>query len=126
MKRYLQSSTTKTMDSDFMVNLVNNYIQFYKAQILDINLFDGLNENDLASTNIQLNVLYSEMKKYQTLDENSKDVVIMTPNNESKKFTIYKNDNPFCTTDHLFVALIEITNMKEESTEFKYEIRIKK
>lgn len=109
-----------------MVNLVNNYIQFYKAQIQDIDLFAGLNANDLASTNIQLNALYSEMKKYQSLDEKSKEVMMITPNSEQKKFTIYKNDNPYCTTDHLFVALIEITNIKEEISETKYEIKIKK
>ena len=113
------------MDPDFMVNLVNNYIQFYKAQIQDIDLFAGL-ENDLASTNIQMNVLYSEMKKYQSIDENSKDVIIVTPNLDLKKFTIYKNDSPWCTTDHLFIALIEITNIKEEDIKSKYEIRIKK
>jgi hypothetical protein len=110
------------MDPDFMVIIINNYIEFYKTEIQDISLFTGINDADIASTNIQLNVLYSEMKKYQNLNENSKDVEMIT-SNELKKFTIYKDDTPYCTSDYLFTVLIEISNLKENDNKSKYQIK---
>ena len=108
--------------SDFMVNIVNNYVKFYRDEIKSIGLFDGINQSDMASTNLQLSLLYSEMKTYEAMSSDLKKVIDVS-NQPNLKFIIYKDDKPFRTSSSLFSLLIEISNLQEEDPNSIYKIK---
>jgi hypothetical protein len=114
------------MDPEFAVKLINNYIQFYKNEIENVNIFENINKNDLVSCNKPMNWIYSEMKKYQELDEETKKIVyIVDKNTPLDKYIINKDSQPFATSSSLFSLLLEITSLQDENKDSVYEIKIK-
>jgi hypothetical protein len=109
--------------SDFMVNIINNYVKFYREEIKPIGLFDGINETDIGSTNMQLNLLYAEMKTYETMTNDAKKVINTSKTQPNLKFTIYKNDKPYQTSHSLFSLLIEISNLELEEPGSVFKIK---
>jgi len=111
---------------DTLITVINNYIEFYKNEIQNVDIFVGMDISDLGSTNIQIETLYSEMNKYASSDEKSKDVLLVSQNVELKKFVICKNNDPFCTSDLLFAVLLEIINLREADDISIYNIKLRK
>lgn len=113
------------MDPEFMVEIVNNYIQFYRSEVEDVDIFSGIDEKDMASTNRQLSLLYAEKEIFENSDEESTKITLLSTNTPSKDYIIYKNNIPYCTSSSLFAVLIEITNLKNEDQKSNYKIKCK-
>jgi len=106
---------------DLKVDILNSYIEYYKNQIDDVNLLDGINENDVTSTNMQLELLYEETLKYKKNDNNFIDIHM----DFTKKYIILKNNEPFCSSESLLSALIEINKLKNEDSSLIYKVKNK-
>ena len=112
--------------ADMIKEVMNSYIIYYKSEIDDVDLFSGIDTDDIASTNIQLEMLYSEMRKYSQSDDKLKEVKMISEHDtELYDYIIYKNDIPYCTSELLFTALIENINLKNEDSDSNYKIRRK-
>ena len=99
-----------TENSEFLVDLINNYIKYYKyTNNITNNLFDDFDDK-------QLKLFWNEMKKYK--QDNGE---IYQYNNETTKiynYGIYEDNKLILVSDSLFALLLEITNLEYES---KYE-----
>ena len=101
---------------DYYVRLINLYIKFYKYQIEDTNLLDGINCNDMSSTNLQLELFYEEMNKYK-LNDTIK-VLYDAKQHSQKTYTIIKNNlELLLTSESLISILIEIINLENETSD---------
>ena len=100
-----------TENSEFLVDLINNYIKYYKyTNNITNNLFDDK----------QLKLFWNEMKKYK--QDNGE---IYQYNNEIVKtynYGIYEDDKLILVSDSLFALLLEITNLEYESNQ-KYQLK---
>ena len=120
----------KNIEDIFMVDLINNYMEFYKKKNNKKNictLFDGINIDDPTSTNIQMEEFYSEMCKYN-IHENKiyKYEEINLINIENELYGIFENGVPKFISQSFFSLLIELTNLKNEdkSEKINYDIII--
>jgi hypothetical protein len=112
--------------ADMIRDIMNNYILFYKSEIENVNLFKGIDTDDVASTNIQMEALYAEMHEFSKANEQVKEMRIITElDNQLNKFVICKNEIPYCTSELLFSVLIEIINLKAEDPQSDYKIKLK-
>jgi len=109
-------------ESDFLVQIINTYIKFYKTEINDVNIFDGI--TDIGSTNQQLELLYSEMHKYKESNDEFKEIHLYT--NKLYSYIIMSNNNPYCSSNSLFALLIEFINLQNENNIKNLTIKINK
>lgn len=110
---------------EIYVRIVNTYIKFYRNQIEDVDLLNGINYNDISSTNLQMELFNCEMEKYKNSNLNSNtDFTILYNTNYKKKYFITKNNENILTTDSLISALIEVINLENENEDenIKYNI----
>jgi len=114
------------MDPEIIVSIINNYIKFYKNEIQDVNIFDGVDVNDPTATNIQLNILRNAMNKYKNENDDIRNVIMYTTTDKLKRFVICKNSKPYCSSDLLFSVLIEVSNLEQEDKTNQFIIKLKK
>lgn len=113
-------------DADMIREIMNNYILFYRTEIEDIELFKGIDMDDMASTNIQMEALYSEMNKFSKNPDKLNCIKKITEqNNQLEKFVICENDVPYCTSEFLFAVLLEIIDLKNDNPESNFKIKLK-
>jgi hypothetical protein len=104
--------------SDFNIELINNFIKFYKNEFDDVELFDGINGE--YEVNHQMEFLNMEMEKFKNTNEENKKLC-----NEEKKYSVYLGESFICSSDLLFVLLIEVSNLEREHPQNKYTIKRK-
>jgi hypothetical protein len=107
---------------EIWVKIINKYINFYKDQVKNVNLFDGIKIEDFGSTNKQMELFHAEVEKYKTFGEDFQSITEITKNINLKKYVITQNSNIFCTSDSLLSLLIEIINLENEDDESKYDL----
>lgn len=113
---------------DFYVQLMNNYLEYYKVEnnINYITLFDNIDIDDDLSTNVIMEDFYNEMIKYKNnLDDYIKiyDHDKININKDVSWNGIYVNNELQLVSRSLFALLIEITNLKNENKEIFYFIK---
>jgi hypothetical protein len=119
-------STTKTMEiEEFMVSMINNYVTHYKkvnGKKDDFTLLDGINFNDMTSTNAPLEKFYEEMLKYKTNENKSPEytkIYEYSKRDEMKiddeLYGIIQNGKPLLLSTSFFSLLIELTNLQNET-----------
>ncbi|ATZ80505.1 hypothetical protein BMW23_0453 [Bodo saltans virus] len=104
---------------NFNIELLNNFIKFYKKEFNDIELFDGI-KNDY-DVNHQMEFLNIEIEKYKMSNDESK----ILSNDSTKKYSVYLGDSFICASDLLFVVLIEVSNLEREDSKNQYIIKRK-
>lgn len=118
---------------DFTVELINNFIIYFKTReqkAKDFTLFDGTDTSDETSTNMAMEEFYSEMVKFK---ENERDNPLSTKilkyneiNNEitnsNELYCISKEGLPMYVSQSFFAILIELTNLKREYPDNKFNI----
>jgi hypothetical protein len=116
---------------DFLVDLINEYAEYYKQLKKlpeDFNILDGIDFDDDTSTNVSLEEFYDAKYNFEHNGENyikiyDNDVEIKGKYIEY--YIIKKNNNIFKVSLSLFSLLIEIVNLKLEDPENKYCIEKK-
>lgn len=121
-----------TEESIFLVELINNYILYYREYHGDTEtLFDNIDTEDLSSTNFQMEKFYEMINEYKQNEikkndinniydfEEKKDMMI-----EDEVYCIYENDKPIKISVSFFSLLIELTNIKndDKNDNNKYKI----
>jgi len=126
----MQSETQNyDIQAQFMVELSNNFLKYYKKQNnkpTEFNMFHGIDpENDL-SVNSQLESFYEEMIKYKMLSDSDKNVYKYSelPNfeNDDELYCIQSNGEQLLLSKSLFSLLIELTNLQNENPKTQYDI----
>ncbi len=115
---------------EIWVDIINKYIQFYKKEIRNVDLFEGMNIDNFGSTSEQMELFNTEIEKYKILGEDFQNIDNVTNNdndnnNNLKKYIIMKNNKNFATSDSLLSLLIEIINLENEDKESKYELGLR-
>lgn len=127
-KNSQNSKKSKTMEvEDFMVNMINNYVSHYKKvnnKGDNFTILDGINFNDVTSTNAPLENFYEEMLKYKINENTNPDYIKIYQYFEKDKmkiidelYCIIKNGTPILLSTSFFSLLIELTNLKNENSE---------
>lgn len=111
---------------DIWVNIINNYISFYKQEIKNEDLFSGINYSDLGSTNYQMELLNKEIDKFNSeKDTEYKKIFILNDENKTiYDYVITKNNINYCTSKSLIAVLIELENLKNEDKTSSYNIKL--
>ena len=106
--------------SDIWTDIINCYIRFYRSEIRNEGLFDGI---DGELTNTQLDILRSEVEKFKDSDEEFKSLCYDI--NNLKKYVICVNSKQICSSDSLLAILIENVNLKNENKEIVYDVKFR-
>ncbi len=123
-----KKTTEKTMEvEDFMVNMINNYVSHYKKvnnKNDNFTILDGINFNDVTSTNAPLENFYEEMLKYKINESTNPDYIKIYQYSDKDNmkiidelYCIIKNGTPILLSTSFFSLLIELTNLKNENSE---------
>jgi hypothetical protein len=110
-----------SVNSDVYVYIINKYIQFYRKEINNVDFFEGMTPGDYGSTSESMEKFYTELEKYNKLEEEFKTV----SNDCNKKYIITKNSKNFKASDSLLALLIEMYNLENEEPQFKFDIILK-
>jgi hypothetical protein len=105
---------------EIWVDLINKYVQFYKKEIRNVDIFEGMNIDDFGSTSEQMELFNTEIEKYKILGEDFQNIDNVTDDNNLKKYIITKNTKNHITSDSLLSLLIEIINLESEDQESEY------
>jgi len=115
--------------AQFMVDLTNNYLKYFKKQNnkpQELNMFDGIDVNNELSVNSQLESFYEELVKYKMLSDSDKNIYkyenLKTLQNDDELYAIQHEDNIIGVSKSLFVLLIELTNLEHEKPKNNYNI----
>lgn len=115
--------------AQFMVDLANNYLQFFKKQNNkpeELSLFDGIDTENELSVNPQLESFYEELVKYKLLSDSDKNIYKYDelPNfkDDDELYSICSNGDQVVVSKSLFSLLIELTNLQNENPKQKYNI----
>lgn len=111
------------IQANHIKNILNLYQIFYRQEIENIGLFDGLTD-DLATTNIQFEYLYADIRKYKEANEEDKN--INAPNEETQKYVIYENDSIYGSSKFIVGAINEILSLQLEKPNMRYKIKLNK
>lgn len=109
---------------EIWVEIINKYIKFYKQEIRNVDLFEGMNIDDYGSTSEQMELFNDELEKYKYLGDEFKNLDSVM-NDKLKKYIITKNSQNFITSDSLLSILIEIINLENEDVKSKYDLILK-
>jgi hypothetical protein len=110
-------------EGDFKLNILNNYIEFYKSEIQNSEIFENINYTDFSDTNKQIEMLYISKEEYELNIEFINKIDECDPESENyKKYIITKNNIKILTCESLFSLLIELANLKIEDKKNKYNI----
>ena len=102
---------------EFNVNILNNFIQFYKTEIKNVNLFAGMERTD--KVNESMEILNNELLKYKRADNK------IIQNTENGKYVLYNENTIIGSSNLLFVILIEMSNLQKENPGKKYKIKFR-
>lgn len=115
--------------SQFMVDLANNYLNYFKKQnnkSENLNMFDGIDPENELSVNPQLESFYEELVKYKMLSDSDKNVYNYNelPNlaDDDELYSIQSNGEQLVVSKSLFSLLIELTNLQNENPNKNYDI----
>lgn len=131
--RFDESKNTELVDEHtFMVDMINNYINHYKKinnKPANFTLFDGINFDDLSSTNAPLEIFYEEMLKYKVNEKSNPNFIKIYNETErnsmqiiDEMYGILDDGKPVCFSTSFFSLLIEMTNLKNENPNVNYSI----
>jgi hypothetical protein len=104
------------------VDIINKYVQFYKKEIKNVDLFEGMNLDDFGSTSEQMELFNTEIEKYKILGEDFQNIDNVTDDKNLKKYIITKNTKNCMTSDSLLSLLVEIINLESEDKESEYDL----
>ena len=116
----------------FYVDLINNYTEYYKKinNKKKLSLLEGINDDDPASTNKQLENFYEEMCLYNIYEKTNPENIKIYEYDDKKNqpklgekdnlYGIMKNGEIQYISLSLFSLLIELTNLKIEDKEEKF------
>jgi hypothetical protein len=110
---------------EIWVDIINKYIKFYKQEIRNVDIFNGINHEDFGATSEQMELFNTEIEKYKCLGEDFQNLDNVTNNDNLKKYIITKNNENFVTSDSLLSLLIELINLENEDKESKYDLILK-
>ena len=109
---------------NFIVEMMNNYTCHFKkiSNKEKLTLLDGINFNDITSTNVQLENFYEEMLKYKVNETTNPEYIKIykfSERNDMKihdeLYVIIKDGEPLFLSTSMFSLLIELTNLKNEN-----------
>jgi hypothetical protein len=124
-------SFTYDQTCEFYVDMLNNYLEYYKktnGKPNELTILDGINVNDKYSTNPQLETFHEEMVKYQNMNEENRQLYkygeLENLKSSDELFGIFSNgtSEPIVISKSLYSLIIEITNLKNENSKNRYEI----
>ena len=116
----------------FYVDLINNYTEYYKKinNKKKLSLLEGINDDDPTSTNKQLENFYEEMCLYNIYEKTNPENIKIYEYDDKKNqpklgekdnlYGIMKNGEIQYISLSLFSLLIELTNLKIENKEEKF------
>lgn len=126
-------SRISTMKLDFIMNMLNNYHEYYKQTMgisKNIKFIDGIDNanssEDLKDkktklTNHEMEKFYEEQVKYNEAEKEKSDYNKIYDTNTFEKmvigdelYCIFEDGVPIMYSSSLFSLLIEITNLKNE------------
>lgn len=110
---------------EIWVDIINRYIKFYKQEIRNVDIFEGMNHEDFGSTSEQMELFNNEIEKYKCLGEEFQNIDNVTNDDNLKKYIITKNSKNYVTSDSLLSLLIEIINLENEDTKSQYNLVLK-
>jgi hypothetical protein len=110
---------------EIWVDIINKYIKFYKKEIRNVDLFEGMNIDDYGSTSEQMELFNNEIEKYKCLGEEFQNIDNVTDDENLKKYIITKNSKNYLTSNSLLSLLIEIINLEKEDTKSRYDLTLK-
>jgi hypothetical protein len=120
----------------FYVDMINNYLEYYKKnnnKNKSYTMFDGIDTRDPTSTNHSLEQFYEEMCKYKTNDVSNQEYIKLYKYDErdsikidinDELYGIFKDGFPIYVSLSFFSLLIELTNLKNEDVNEKYNYEI--
>ena len=120
----------------FYVDMMNNYLEYYKRnnkKQQSYTMFDGIDTTDPTSTNHSLEHFYEEMCKYKTSEVSNPEFVKLHKYEDRDKikvkiddelYGIFKDGFPIYVSLSFFSLLIELTNLKNEDSQEKYNYEI--
>lgn len=122
-EKVVEDESIDLSEDEFMVEMMNNYLEYYKKKnkkSQSFTLLDEIDVTDTTSTNFALESFYEEMIKFRTDELENNESTKIIPFDESidiKKnnfYVIKKNNIKILMSKSFFAILIEITNLKRE------------
>jgi hypothetical protein len=107
----------------FMVNLINNYTDYYKKikkKSINFTLFDGINLADPTSTNAALEEFYEKLIEYKTFQKHNPEYIKIynsthdISSSDNEIYGLLINGILKYKSISLFALLIELTNLQYE------------
>jgi hypothetical protein len=130
----IKEKTEEDILPEFMENMFNNYLSFYKETNNDIHtLFDGINLSDPSSTNKQLEMFYQDMCEFKENNIESSSFTTIFNYDERNKIDTSNDDDLYCImkngkaikcSQSFFSILIELTNLQYEHGECDVHFQI--
>lgn len=122
-------SSLEEARAQFMVDLSNNYLAYFKKQngkSEELNMFDGIDPENESSVNIQLESFYEELVKYKMMNDEDKNIYkyenLQDFKDDDELYSIQADGNQIAVSKSLFSILIELTNLQNENQKKKYDI----
>lgn len=130
---FVDNSLILDMSNSFCGELLNNYTEYYKKKTnkpKNFTLLDGIDKNDVLSTNMPLEELYFEMSIFLEQEKNDPDnckVILYEEMDNNfvscdELYCVMIDGNPNCVSKSLFALLIELTYIKMENKNATYDI----
>jgi hypothetical protein len=111
---------------DIWVKIINKYIDFYKREIKNVDLFNGIDVKDFSSTSEQMELFNIEIEKYKNLGEIFQSLIKYEEKDDDlKTYIITENSINILSSDSLLSVLIESINLESENPKNKYNVVLK-
>ena len=118
-----QEETEDMINEKFMVDLINNYTDYYKKikkKSINFTLFDGINITDPTSTNAALEEFYEKLIEYKTFQKHNPEYIKIHNSTydisctDNELYGLLINGNLKYKSISLFALLMELTNLQYE------------
>ena len=111
-------------ECEFIMKLLNNYVDHYKKQHNlknNFNMLEDINHEDMTSTNAIMELFYEEMYKFDSLTKSNTDDTLIHKYSdrhnidvEDELYGVSQDGVVKVVSKSFFACLIEMTNMQDE------------
>ncbi len=131
LKTYFNDQTQKLdFTNSFTGDLLNNFLIYFKKKNnkpKNFTLLDGIDTNDLCSTNMPLEEMFFELNIFTENEKNNPKFCEVIPFDKLDKSTVNSDElycilidgDPILASQSFFALLLELTNIKHEDLQSK-------